>query len=196
METKRFFTRGAIYSSAITLLLLSTGCSKYLPGKKVMDHTAGLNGGFEVAQNGLPVNWIFYTPEHVPGSDFEISLDDAKYKDGTQSLRFDVLELPTESDFLPGFTNEFQEAGKFVGAATYNVSFWIKNEGAAYEFSAGPVTAMGGDVQVLTSTPSEQSDWRKMEYQIDIPADEWLRVELLISQAGTLWIDDVQVTAQ
>ena len=178
----------------ITLVFVVSACTKYVPGKKETDKSAGLNGSFEVTQNGLPVNWIFYTPENVAGADFDISVDKTVFKEGSQSLRFDINELPDSlGKQLPGFTCEFNEAGKFKGKGSYKVSLWVKNQGTAYNISASSVTAMGGGLKVLTSVQAENSDWQKMEYEVYIAPGGWLRLELTISEKGTLWVDDVQI---
>lgn len=185
----------ALSLSPILSLLLSVACTKYIPGEKISDPEAGLNGGFELSQNQLPVNWIFYTPEMIENSDFEISLDTNHYKHGSQSLRFDVLAIGDSSKQFPGFTNEFSEVGKFKGKNKYKVSMWIKSEDAAYKIQGGSVTAMGGGLRVLTSRDSETRDWEKLEYEMYIPGGGWLRLELAILSAGSLWIDHVQITA-
>jgi len=58
--------------------------------EKITDKSAGMNGGFEVSKNGIPVNWVMYTPKTVADAKFEIVLDKDVFKEGKQSLRFDV----------------------------------------------------------------------------------------------------------
>ncbi len=109
-------------------LLALTSCMKM--SEKETDESAGLNGGFEVAKNGLPVNWLMYTPNTVPDGEFEIIIDKKVFKEGKQSLRFDVINCSSTGGLhSPGFTNEFSEIGKFEGEGTYKLGFWIKNEG-------------------------------------------------------------------
>ena len=60
--------------------------------EQIRDNSAGINGGFEVSKDGLPVNWLMYTSSTVPKADFEIILDKKDFKEGEQSLRFDVKE--------------------------------------------------------------------------------------------------------
>ena len=38
------------------LVLIIAGCKPF--SEKVVDPSAGLNGGFEVSKNDLPVNWL------------------------------------------------------------------------------------------------------------------------------------------
>ena len=94
--------------------------------EKVTDATVGLNGGFEADRNGLPVNWLMYTPRTVDDAEFAIVLDRDIVKEGQQSLRFDVERCSSVGGWRsPGFTNEFAEVGKFTGPAQYKLSFWI-----------------------------------------------------------------------
>ena len=70
------------------LITLTVGCVKM--SEYVEDKSAGLNGSFEVSENGLPVNWIMYTPNTIPDADFQIILDKDIFKEGKQSLKFEV----------------------------------------------------------------------------------------------------------
>lgn len=174
------------------LIFLLSGCDQM--SEEVKDNTAGLNGGFEVSKKGLPANWRIYTPRTVPDSDFQIILDKEVYKEGKQSLKFDVKKCSSTGGWKsPGFTNEFLEIGKFEGEAKYKLSFWIKNNGAEFNISAGGVAAMEGEMIVLIKDKEQISDWKLLEYEIDIPKDRWLRMELNILQPGTFWIDDIKI---
>ena len=79
------------YSLMLGLVLILSGCIRM--SEKETDTSTGLNGGFEVSKNGLPVNWLMYTPNTVPDADFEIELDNVVFKEGKQSLRFDVKNV-------------------------------------------------------------------------------------------------------
>ena len=105
------------------------------------DPEAGLNGGFEIEQNGLPVNWMLYTPNTVSDASFNIILDTENYVEGKQSLLFDVRECSSIGGRMsPGFTNEFSEIGQFAGEGTYLLSFQLKNTGAQVSVEAGAVS--------------------------------------------------------
>jgi len=159
-----------------------------------IDKSAGLNGGFEVSRNGLPVNWLIYTSNTVTEADFKIVLDKDVFKEGQQSLRFDVQKCSSVGGWKsPGFTNEFFEIGKFKGEARYKVGFWIRNDGTEFAISAGGVAAQKGNMSILIKKNKQIMDWKYYEYHIDIPADRWLRIELNILQSGTFWIDDLQI---
>ena len=167
------------YPLFLGVLLTLSGCMQM--SEIEYDTSAGLNGGFELSSNGLPVNWLMYTPNTVPNADFEIVLDSVVFKEGKQSLRFDVAKCSnTGGWFSPGFTNEFFEVGKYTGEASYKVSFWIKNRGAKYELSAGGVTAKEGDMQVLISNNQDAFEWEFLEYEIDVGAENHLRLQLNI----------------
>ncbi len=177
----------------LSLMFLLAGCYGQM-SELEKDKSAGLNGGFEISSNGLPVNWLMYTPNTVKDADFKIVLDNKVYKEGNQSLRFDVVKCSSIGGrFSPGFTNEFFESGKFEGEGRYKLSFWVKNEGTTFKISAGGVSAMKGNMTTLIEEKKQISDWKLLEYQIDIPKDRWLRIELNILQPGTFWIDDIQI---
>lgn len=163
--------------------------------EKETDKSVGLNGGFEISKNNLPVNWLMYSPKTVPNADFEIVLDQNNFKEGKQSLRFDVKTCSSSGGWgSPGFTNEFFDVGKFEGDAIYKISFWIKNNGTKFRVNAGTVTPMEGDMKVLIERDEEIEDWKYFEYKINVPKGGHLRMELNVLKSGTLWIDDVQIT--
>ncbi len=165
-----------------------SGCTQM--SEQETDSSAGLNGGFEVSKNGLPVNWLMYTPNTVTDANFKIVLDKDVFKEGKQSLRFDVDKCSsTGGRKSPGFTNEFSE----IGEGQYKLSFWIKNDNTKFKVSAGWVGALDGGMSVLIKDSEQISDWKLLEYQIDIPKDKWLRMELNILESGTFWIDDIRI---
>lgn len=176
----------------LCILIMTSSCNQM--SEQVKDESAGMNGGFEVSKNGIPVNWLMYTPNTVPDADFDIVLDEEVFKEGKQSLRFDVVNCSSNGGWhSPGFTNEFFQDDEIEGEVHYTVSFWIKNEGSKFKISAGPVSAMEGNMTVLINEDEQISDWKLLEYQIIIPKEEWLRIELNILQPGTFWIDDLQI---
>ena len=73
------------------------------------------------------------------------------------------------------------------------MSFWIKNNRTKYSISAGGVEEQKGDMKTLLLGNDQIDDWHLFEYEIDIPKDRWLRMELNILQPGTFWIDDIKV---
>ena len=162
--------------------------------EKETDNSAGLNGGFEIAKNGLPVNWLMYTENTVPEADFTIELDQDVFIEGKQSLKFDVKECSSTGGWhSPGFTNEFFDVGKFEGEVVYKLSFWVKNDGATFRVAAGGVAEKEGEMKTLIEGNDKIDEWKLLEYEIAVPKDKRLRLELNILKPGTFWIDDVKI---
>lgn len=179
-------------SLILSLVLILSGCNQM--SEKETDSTAGLNGGFEISKNGLPVNWLMFTNNTVPEADFTIELDEEVFMEGKQSLKFDVKKCSSTGEWLsPGFTNEFYDIGKFEGEAIYKLSFWIMNHGTTFKVSGGSVAEKEGDMKTLIEGNKEIDDWKLLEYEIDVPKDRWLRMQLNILQPGTFWIDDIKI---
>jgi len=180
----------------VLLLTIAFGGGCHRMSELEEDPSAGVNGGFEIARNGLPVNWLMYTPNTVPDADFQVVLDKVVYKEGSQSLKFDVKRCRPGAKgwYAPGFTNEFFEKGKGrFGEGHYKISFWIRNNGATYCINAGGVSAFGGNMSTLVTSNEQSDDWKQLEYEVEIPKDYHLRMELNILQPGTLWIDDIRI---
>ena len=180
------------YTLLLGIILVLSGCTQMSEIEK--DTAVGLNGGFEVSKNGIPVNWIMYTTKTVPDSEFKIELDNVVFKEGKQSLKFDITKCSsTGGRFSPGFTNDFFDSGKFEGEETYKLSLWIKNDGTKFNISGGGVSAFEGDMNTLIEEDEHINEWRQLSFEIDIPKDRWLRVQLNILKPGTLWIDDIRI---
>ena len=160
------------------------------------DSSAGVNGGFEITQDGLPVNWLMYTPNTVPNADFDIVLDTQDFAEGNQSLRYEVRECGNTGGWhSPGFTNEFSDVGRFRGPATYNVSYWIKNHNTHFVITGGHVATKTGDMRVLYEGTESIETWEQVVHTIEVPEDQWLRLQLNVLSPGSFWIDDVQINA-
>ena len=173
-------------------LLVLTGCMQM--SEKETDESAGINGGFEVTKNSLPVNWLMYTPNTVPDGEFKIIIDKNVFKEGKQSLRFDVVNCSSTGGWhSPGFTNEFSDSGQFEGEVIYKLSFWIKNNGTKFRVESGGVAPYKGEMKVLIESDEQIEDWKYLEYKINVPEERHLRMELNILEPGTFWIDDIQI---
>lgn len=186
----------AMFSVLSLSIVITAGCGPLSELEE--DPSTGVNGGFEISRNGLPVNWLMYTPNTVTDADFQIVLDKVVYKEGTQSLRFDVKRCAARGGgwHSPGFTNEFFENGKGrFGVGRYRFSCWIRNSGTTYCINAGGVSAKQGDMHTLVETNERSDCWKRLEYEIDVPEGCWLRLELNILQSGTLWIDDIRIVS-
>jgi hypothetical protein len=127
----------------IVLVTLSCGMSEFY-----IDKSAGINGGFERMQKGLPVNWLIYSPKTVPNADFDVYLDTLHFKEGRQSLCFDVRSCSSTGGWhSPGFTNEFE--GEFQGPATYRIQMWVRTDTAQYRIRGGGVSPKEGNMKTL-----------------------------------------------
>ena len=93
----------------------------------------------------------------------------------------------------PGFTNQF-DADQ---GSTYDLSFWIKNDGSEFRVRAGGVSAMNGDMKTLLQTREQINDWTQHNYEIPIAKEyDQIRIELNILQPGKFWIDDIKIKKQ
>lgn len=172
----------------ISALFIVVGCQQF--NENETNESAGLNGGFEISSNNLPVNWLMYTPNTVPNAEFEIILDKTDFKEGTQSLRFDVNSCSSTGGWhSPGFANQFPD----IGDGIYKLSFWIKNRGTKFQVSAGGVAPNEGNMRTLIKSDQQLEEWTFYEYTINVPKERQLRMQLNILEPGIFWIDDVQI---
>lgn len=168
------------------------GCNQF--SEIEVDPSAGDNGSFEVSKNGIPVNWLMYTPNTVPAGEFEIILDKVEFKEGAQSLKFKVEECSSKGGwYSPGFTNQFDVDKESV----QHLSFWVKNQGAEFKIMAGGVSAMTGDMKTLIQSSEEINDWKYYEFSVPISSEfDQLRLEVNILKPGVFWIDDLQIAKE
>ena len=159
--------------------------------KEIRDKTAGMNGSFEIAKSGLPVNWLVYTPTTVPTGDFDIIIDTTEYKDGKQSLKFLVRECsPVGGWWSPGFCNEYQA----LPGEIYRISFWIKNHESEFLIRIGGVSVSKGEYDTIVNSDETINDWQLFEYYYTIPEKmKAIRFEMNILHPGTFWIDDIKI---
>ena len=157
----------------------------------VMDKTAGMNGGFEAVQSGLPVNWMFYTPKTGAAGDFDILTDQKEFKEGKQSLKFLVRECSDKGGWRsPGFIQQFKAAP----GETYAISFWTRNDGCEFIARAGGVSAFHGQSRIIARSAERADSWRQFTAAVVIPKNmDALRWELNILKPGTFWIDDLKI---
>ena len=178
----------AVRLMVVGLILLS-GCTRM--SKEIRDKTAGMNGSFEIAKSGLPVNWLVYTPTTVPTGDFDIIIDTTEYKDGKQSLKFLVRECsPVGGWWSPGFCNEYQA----LPGEIYRISFWIKNHESEFLIRIGGVSVSKGEYDTIVNSDETINDWQLFEYYYTIPEKmKAIRFEMNILHPGTFWIDDIKI---
>ena len=158
----------------------------------VTDSSAGLNGGFEIVKDSLPVNWLVYTPATVPSGDYDIVIDTTEFHGGKQSLKFVVRSCSAEGGWRsPGFSRELDvEPGR-----SYTVGFWVKNDGAEFVAKVGGVSATSGEYATIVRSSDHVGEWTYHEriYRVRAGFGK-LRIEVNVLRPGTFWIDDVTIT--
>ncbi|MFT7677438.1 MAG: hypothetical protein ACI8QC_001416 [Planctomycetota bacterium] len=172
-------------------VLLLAACSPL--SEQAKDPAIGRNGGFEAVRDELPVNWLVYTPGTIPRGSYTLSFDSADFKEGKQSLHFDVQECSGEPGWRsPGIAQELPARA----GSKYRVSFWIKSAGCEWSASAGGVSAKTGDMSELASYDPALVGWQYVEREVALsPRSDRLRFELNLGSPGKLWIDAVRMLA-
>lgn len=175
--------------AAIASILLC-GCDKM--SESVLDESVGMNGGFEVTESGLPVNWLVYTPATIPTGDYDLVIDTIEYKGGTQSLKFVVRDCsPVGGWHSPGFSQEYDA----ISGVTYTVGFWVKNEAAEFQVRVGGVTAFKGEYETIVRSSDTIPTWRHYQHAFTMPEEsDRLRLEVNVLRPGTFWIDEVTIS--
>jgi hypothetical protein len=159
-------------------------------GDLVKRHSsAGLNGGFEVTEAGVPVNWAFFP---YPESDrtLQVVSDSEQVLEGSRSLN--VVVRPGEK--LPGFRSSQipVQPGR-----NYRLSISLKNDGCSLRVNrivqdASGKTALRRDIIIDTSTSSTQ--WETFEETLTVRPDEaQVLLVFLIDGSGQVWFDDVKL---
>ena len=169
------------------ILSLLVGCASI--SKEIKNSNAGINGGFEFEEHGLPVNWMMYTPETVREGDFQIVLDKTVKREGRQSLKFEVNQCSNIGGWLsPGFCQEYPAKPN----SKYKVKFWIKTDGCKFDFEGRAVTEKTAKRLFILERSESIPDWKKYEFELVIPSEfDKLRIELNILSPGSFWIDDI-----
>lgn len=159
--------------------------------ERITDSNTGSNNSFEVAQQGMPVNWDIYTSKTVPAAKFTVGVDTEAPQDGKQSLRFDVQECTAQGGWRsPGVAKEFD----VDGGSEYELRFWVKNKGTKFSVQAGGIAATTGDTKQLLTTTESNTDWKEFVYTIPVAKEyQRLRFELNVLTPGTLWLDNVSI---
>jgi len=181
--------RATLLSGALCAGLVAAACEEL--SEKVEDDSVGWNGDFENDRDGLPVNWLVYTPRTVPDSDFDIVLDTLEFKEGGQSLRFDVRDCEgIGGRYSPGIAQERPaQAG-----GTYRVSFWIRSDGADLGAKVGGISAFAGQYETVVEATGGTDGWVFVERDYPMPAEyDRIRFELSVLSPGSVWIDDVRI---
>ena len=158
--------------------------------KLVYSESAGLNGGFENFEEGLPVNWSMYSSDVVRDGDFSISADQSEFVEGKQSLKFDVKQCSDRGGlWSPGFCREFFEEG----SGLFRFSGYVLNSKSHFRLSAGGVDAHHGTMTVLMENNSDDQNWQEFSYEVLVPTGSHLRIELNVLSPGVLRVDDIRI---
>lgn len=176
---------GITVSAAAAILLTRKMSERY------EDKAAGSNRGFEVEKNGMPANWQLYTAKTTGTGKFTIATDNTTYHTGIRSLKFEVASCSAKGGrFSPGIAQEYDATpGK------YQLSYWVKNNGADYKAQIGGITATRGEPGPADMQKANTSDWTQHTLTYTLPAGmKRVRFEFNVLSAGTLWIDDVELT--
>jgi hypothetical protein len=176
---------------ALTIAVSCIWVSCAQMSESVMDESQGINGSFEHAKNGIPYNWLLYTPNTVEKGDFDIFLDTLVFKDGRQSLKFSVRECsPAGGRRSPGLAKEF--AAK--PGEKYQVSFWYFNQGSEFIAKVRGVSAFKGDYGPVFKSDDTTDAWTEYACEYTIPEKmNALRLDINILQPGDFWIDDIRI---
>jgi hypothetical protein len=162
--------------------------------ESVTNTRAGLNGSFEHIENGLPVNWLVYTPHTVKNADFDILPDTMDPKEGKQSMLFRVRKCAATGGWRsPGLAREIDASP----GETYKISVWVKNSGAQFKIKVNAANAFEAAQGQTTISSDQISEWRKLEYTCQIPNRMTrLRMELNVLSPGSFWVDNIEVEKQ
>jgi hypothetical protein len=169
--------------------LLPAACSPL--SEQVMDPSAGINGGFEHTREGLPVNWLVYSPDTISSGSYELSFDRTDFKEGAQSLQFQVESCSDDGGrSSPGISQQYAASPGEV----YSVSFWIKNQGCDWTVSIGGVAPKVGEYVHVTSDEFPSEGWQRVEREYTLPPQyDELRLQLSIRSPGSLWFDGLEI---
>jgi hypothetical protein len=186
---KKIKTNLILSSIIILTAVCLTSCTQM--SESAMNESAGFNGGFEITENGLPVNWLVYTKKTAGSGDFDIITDTTDFTEGKQSLKFQVRSCADKGDrFSPGIAHEMEA----IAGETYKVSFLLKNSGCKYYYKIKGVSLKSGADEPMLISSEKTEGWKLIANQYTIPAEmNRLRFELNVISPGSFWIDDVKI---
>jgi len=170
--------------------MTSSGCTKM--SESILDKAVGMNGGFEVVERGLPVNWLVYTPATIPTGEYDLIIDTVEYQSGKQSLKFAVRECSSVGGWhSPGFAKEY----KATPGVTYTIGIWVKNDAAEFVATIGGVSAFEGESETIVRSGETIATWKHFEHEYTMPQEfDRLRFEINVVRPGTFWIDEVTIS--
>jgi hypothetical protein len=152
------------------------------------------HGGFESESTGVPLDWVVTAVPHV-----EARRDQAAAREGSWSLR-----LAFDGQANVEYRHVAQQA--VVSPGRWKLQAWIRTQGLSSDqgiglriLEASPTPAW----QVWTENVSGDSDWKRVEATIQIPAAVHLaQIEIVRRPSrkldnklgGIAWIDQVSLT--
>jgi hypothetical protein len=171
--------------AAVGLLLGACQSDEFL----IKDEAAGFNGGFEVAENGTPVNWAFF-PDPTSSTNLRISLDANDPFEGSQSLQ--AMVSPGED--LPAF-----RSGQLplTPGGAYRIGVSLKNSGCSLKVNRIVQDRTGMTVarrDLLVDTDDPMDEWTVFEEQLTVREGEaQVMFVFMIEGACTAWFDDLRI---
>ena len=179
--------RGTAVLSAVLILLHLSHCSKDKQLEEI-DKLAGLDGSFEIRDSGFSINWQI-NEALLKNKDAGLFLDKADKKDGSQSLKL-LVSRPGILEQNPGISTRLA----VMQEKQYRLSFWLKNSAgfsvnwkSAADRAAGP-----GRLGVVARGGKRVPDWTAFADTISTePGESSLELEFLLTETGSLWIDNV-----
>eukprot|EP00825_Cyclidium_porcatum_P028628 TRINITY_DN30830_c0_g1_i1.p1 TRINITY_DN30830_c0_g1~~TRINITY_DN30830_c0_g1_i1.p1 ORF type:complete len:150 (+),score=9.73 TRINITY_DN30830_c0_g1_i1:43-492(+) len=147
---------------------------------KMWDLTADLR----LPKKDCRLTGFFYTKNTCKSGDFEIITDTTDYKEGKQSIKFQIRSCSDKGDrFSPGLANEIE----VKSGETYKISFWFKNSGCKFYYKIRGVSAKNGDEVPMQIISKITNDWKLIESTYTIPEQmNRLRFELNVLSPCTL----------
>jgi len=151
--------------------------------------SAGFNGGFETAVDGIPVNWAFF-PNPEFDSTLQVTVESGNAFEGNRSLRVVVRQ----GEMLPGFRSRRLpvRAGE-----NYRLSISLRNEGCSIKVNRIVQDASGMTVlrrDFIVDTSADFPEWATFDETLAVSEGEaQVLLIFLIEGSGTMWFDGVKL---
>ncbi|MCT9821352.1 hypothetical protein N3K63_13795 [Microbacterium sp. W1N] len=120
--------------------------------------------------------------------DFAVAADTAVVHDGAAAARV---------EYTSAYSNSYIDLRQNIrasGGTTYAMSAWVRTEGLST--SAAAYFVLSGDHSQRVELPAGTNEWTKLEWTYTQPLGSMTFVmRLLVRGAGTVWVDDVRMTA-
>ncbi len=158
-----------------------------------------VNGGFETIGTDpkQPAGWQVNTARETNA---EIALDNTMAHSGTYSFKIDIAQPG-------GRVMIFPDAGtikKALPGKSYNLSLWMKAKNLDYnQFFVTPAVRLNFQPTRVRPVPTIDlmaymkgaNDWRQLNLIVTAPDDvESINLDIMMTK-GTVWIDDISLTA-